>query len=76
MPQCVRNFRDFTGCSLVDALEAASLHPAQVLGISDRKGTLAVGADADFIVIDDNVNVRATFVNGQLAWKSPTRLSE
>lgn len=72
MPHCVRNFRDFTGCSLEEALLAASLHPAQVLGIQRQKGTLAFGADADFIVCDDDLNIRATFVNGQLAWKPPT----
>ena len=30
MDQCVRDFRGFTGCSVVEALHAASLHPAQV----------------------------------------------
>lgn len=35
-----------TGCSVEEALEAASLHPAQLLGISHRKGTLDYGADA------------------------------
>lgn len=28
------------------ALEAASLHPAQLLGLEKRKGTLDFGADA------------------------------
>lgn len=30
LDQCVRNFREFTHCSIVEAVEAASLHPAQV----------------------------------------------
>ena len=42
MDECMRRFRKFTGCSLVEALEAASLHPAQALGIENRKGTLEV----------------------------------
>lgn len=35
-----------TGCSVEEALEAASLHPAQLLGISDKKGNLDYGSDA------------------------------
>lgn len=36
----------FPGCSLEEALEAAALHPAQLLGISHRKGKLDYGSDA------------------------------
>ncbi|XP_043927133.1 N-acetylglucosamine-6-phosphate deacetylase isoform X2 [Protopterus annectens] len=39
------------GCSLESALEAASLHPAQLLGIEHRKGTLNYGADAGTLLI-------------------------
>jgi N-acetylglucosamine-6-phosphate deacetylase len=91
MSQCVRNFKHFTGtslvrntsrcrhtqirshmdteCSTVEALQAATLHPAQLLGIRHRKGTLDVGADADLVVLDDDLNVRATFVRGALVYK-------
>ena len=34
LDRCVRCFRKFTGCSKVEALEAASLHPAQVSSLS------------------------------------------
>lgn len=36
----------FSGCSVETALEAASLHPAQLLKIEDRKGTLDYDTDA------------------------------
>lgn len=36
----------FTGCSVEEALEAASLHPAQLLRISHKKGNLDYGSDA------------------------------
>ncbi|XP_058426252.1 N-acetylglucosamine-6-phosphate deacetylase isoform X4 [Diceros bicornis minor] len=47
MDVCVRHFLQATaGCSVESALEAASLHPAQLLGLEKRKGTLDFGADA------------------------------
>ncbi|CAG5135408.1 unnamed protein product [Candidula unifasciata] len=69
---CVRCFAKETGCGPVLALEAASLHPAQLLGIDDRKGTLNFGADADFIFLDDGLNVKATYIAGECVYTSST----
>ncbi|ELR62948.1 Putative N-acetylglucosamine-6-phosphate deacetylase, partial [Bos mutus] len=66
MDTCVRHFLQATGCSVESALEAASLHPAQLLGLEKRKGTLDFGADADFVVLDDSLHVRATYISGEL----------
>jgi len=67
-----RDFHSMPGCSLVEALEAATLHPAQLLGITSKKGTLDSGTDADFILLDDELNVRATYIAGELVWKDPS----
>ena len=66
------NFIFLLGCSKVQALEAASLHPAQLLQISDRKGTLNYGADADIILLNDDLEVQATFIAGNLEWLNNT----
>ena len=63
-----------SGCDLVQALEAGSLHPAQALGIEASKGTLSFGADGDFILLDDQLHVHATYIAGTLAWNSPVRV--
>ena len=70
MDQCVRNLKKFTGCSVVQAIQCASLHPAQVLGIDDRKGTLDVGSDADFVLLDHELNVKETWIAGRKVWPS------
>lgn len=57
-------------CGEVLALEAASLHPAKVLGITDRKGTLDYGTDADFVLLDKSLNVMATYIAGEKVWDS------
>eukprot|EP00756_Hemistasia_phaeocysticola_P006852 Hpha_TRINITY_DN14022_c0_g2::TRINITY_DN14022_c0_g2_i1::g.44154::m.44154/K01443/nagA, AMDHD2; N-acetylglucosamine-6-phosphate deacetylase len=77
--ECVRNLCTFTGCSFVRALEAASLHPAQMLGIEHLKGTLEPGADADFVLLThpgdrppaEALQVISTWVGGQPAYIAP-----
>lgn len=58
--QCIQ----FLGCSIVQAVEAASLKPAQVLGIDKQKGTLDFGADADFVMLNDDLTLRSTWIGG------------
>jgi N-acetylglucosamine-6-phosphate deacetylase len=53
--------------SLEDALRMASTVPARVLGISS-KGRIAAGADADLVLLDDALRVRATIVAGAIAF--------
>lgn len=65
MDECVRLFRRATGCGMVYALEAASLHPAQALGIEQRKGALTFGADADFVLLNDELRVLSTWIAGE-----------
>lgn len=57
MDQAVRNLHSMAECSIVEAIEAATLRPAELLGISNRKGTLAIGADADIIFLDEDLKV-------------------
>lgn len=65
MDRCVQNFRRFTKCSTVEAVEAATLHPAQILGIEKTKGTLVPGADADILFLNDDLEVQRVFVAGE-----------
>ncbi|OMJ12670.1 putative N-acetylglucosamine-6-phosphate deacetylase [Smittium culicis] len=67
MSDCVKNFIKFTGATVVEALEAATLHPAQSLNVADRKGTLNFGSDADILILDNDLNIKNIFVNGVMA---------
>eukprot|EP00066_Takifugu_rubripes_P009466 XP_003976437.1 PREDICTED: putative N-acetylglucosamine-6-phosphate deacetylase isoform X1 [Takifugu rubripes] len=69
MDKCVRHFRQASGCSIEEALEAASLHPAQLLGISHRKGKLDYGSDADLVFLDDELSIKSTFISGEEVWR-------
>ena len=50
-------------CSIAECLEAASLHPAQALGISGSKGNLNYGSDADLVLLEkDSLDVVSTWI--------------
>lgn len=69
MNDCVKHFKVASGCSTVEAIEAATLHPAQVLGLQQRKGTLSYGADADFVMLEpENLSVLSTFIAGECVY--------
>lgn len=70
MDECVRIFKKATNCPIEFALEAASLHPADCLGISKRKGTLSYGADADFILMNDDMQIHSTWIAGDCVFES------
>lgn len=65
LSECLKVFQRATGCSVAEALECVTTHPARVLGIANRKGTLNYGADADFTLLDNNLNVLAAFIGGE-----------
>jgi len=70
MDECVRTFKEESRCPLEFALEAASLHPARCLGISNKKGTLNYGADADFILLDADIKIHSTWIAGECVYTS------
>jgi N-acetylglucosamine-6-phosphate deacetylase len=61
----INNMVRHVGCSLLEAVKMASLNPALVIGIANRKGSLEPDKDADLVVIDDEVNVYLTMVKGK-----------
>ena len=62
---CIRNFIQFTSCSVIEALEAVTLHPAVLLGIQESKGVIKPGADADLVFLSDDLYVKRVFVAGE-----------
>lgn len=62
---CVRKMMKHARSTAVEALEAASLHPAQALAITERKGTLDYGTDADFVLLHkERLQVQSTWIGG------------
>ena len=53
------------GLSIEDTSKMMSETPAKIMGVGDFKGVLEVGFDADFLVIDGNMDVEKVFVRGE-----------
>ena len=47
------------------AFSMATATPARVIGLADRKGSLAPGFDADIVLMDKQLNVKAVMARGQ-----------
>jgi N-acetylglucosamine-6-phosphate deacetylase len=65
MDRAVRNVTRFSNWTLRDAVQAATLNPARTVGLADRHGILAPGADADFTVLSPAGDVIKTIVHGR-----------
>ncbi|UUZ97024.1 N-acetylglucosamine-6-phosphate deacetylase [Paenibacillus sp. P25] len=63
--RAIKNMVESAFVPLEQAVSMASLAPAAVLGIDDRKGKLCPGYDADLTILNRNFEVLATWVGGR-----------
>lgn len=66
MDVLVRTMAQKAGVPLADAVRMASETPARLMGVSDRKGSLQRGKDADIVILDRKLNVRSVWSMGHL----------
>lgn len=66
----VFNLAQLPGVCLSDAIRMATLTPASIIGIDDKKGSIEPGKDADLVVVDDALNVHQTVVGGKIAFRA------
>lgn len=65
--QALKNLVKFTGEGPETVLPLLTENPADLLGMS-RKGRIAPGCDADFVVLDDDLSVLRTIVGGRTVY--------
>lgn len=66
MATTVRNAVAMLGIELPEAVRMASRHPAEFLGLGDELGTIAPGRRASLVLVDDNIEVRRTWIDGRV----------
>jgi N-acetylglucosamine-6-phosphate deacetylase len=65
----IRNVRTVLGLPLVDVIDMATINPAKNMSVAESKGSIAVGKDADFTLIDDDVRVYETIRGGEVIYQ-------
>lgn len=70
LDQAVRNLRDMVDCPPAAATIPVTANPARLIGETDR-GEIAVGRRGDLTVLDEQLNVVATVVAGELMYQAP-----
>ncbi len=76
MDQAVRNMVTFSGCSLSEAVQMASLNPARLLGIDHVFGKIAPGYQADLVILNEKIQPTLTMIAGKIVYQSSTMKTE
>ena len=66
MDRAIRNVMQFAEWRLQEIVRLATINPARVLRVDERKGSLAVGKDADMVVLTPEGGVVRTIVGGRV----------
>lgn len=66
----VRNMIFLADVPVIDAVRMMTSTPARIVGVSDRKGSLAKGKDADIVIFDEKINIETTIVKGKVVYTS------
>lgn len=64
MNNAIKNVVDWNIATLEEAIKMASYNPAVSCNIDDKCGSIKPGLPADFVVIDDSLNVYNTYLDG------------
>lgn len=64
LPACVRNLKKWANLPLAQAVKTCTNNAANSIGVSDTKGYLRPGCDADFVVLDHQGYVLRVFKLG------------
>ena len=67
LDRAIRNVMAFAGWKLQQAVKLATLNPARLLGISDQRGVLAPGRQADLVALTMEGEVVHTIIAGKIA---------
>ncbi|NLJ48358.1 MAG: amidohydrolase family protein, partial [Candidatus Atribacteria bacterium] len=70
MNVALRRLKEYTNLSVSEAIRWGSINPATTLGIDRETGSISIGKSADLVIIDDEFDVKMTFLKGRLIFKT------
>ena len=66
----VKNLHEWSGKPLYEIWHRASLSPAASLNHDDEFGSIAEGKIADYVVVDNNIQIKAVAVAGETKYRN------
>lgn len=69
MNEAIRNIKEIMDLSMEEAIDLATTNPAKNINMFEKKGSIKVGKDADFVVVDKDFNVYQTIRGGITVYK-------
>jgi len=70
MNVALRRLKEYANLSIPEAIRWGSINPATTLGIDKETGSIRVGKYADLTIIDDDFNVKMTFLRGRMIYNT------
>lgn len=64
----VRNMIRLADVPLIDAVRMMTSTPARIVGVNERKGTIAKGKDGDVVIFDDDIVINTTIISGRVVY--------
>lgn len=66
----LKNLVAFTSLPVEQLLPLLTRNPAQLLGLSEQKGAIAPGMDADLVLLGEDLTVDATIAGGKVVYRA------
>jgi N-acetylglucosamine-6-phosphate deacetylase len=70
MERGLNNLMAATGLPIESLWKTTSLNAARSIHVSDRKGSLEAGKDADLVLLDEDIQVRLTVADGRIVYRA------
>lgn len=64
----VRSMINLAEVPLTDAVKMMTSTPAAIMEVSEYKGSLAPGKDADLLIFNDNIEIQKTIIKGKVVY--------
>lgn len=64
----VRTMITMAEVPLIEVIKMITTTPAGIMGISENKGSLVPGKDADIVIFDENIRIQSTIVRGRVIY--------
>ncbi|MNY57999.1 isoaspartyl dipeptidase [compost metagenome] len=61
---------------MMEAIQMITSTPARILGVSNTKGSIVEGKDADLVLFDSDINIGMTIVQGTVVYNADNELKK